>query len=220
MFNTSYSKQIAAAIEKWLTSDDWHYYFDKKKGIFKFDVVQNNVIKKVLFTIKVKESDYLVYAVSPIGVDTGNRKAMSAMIEFINRANYGMRNGNFEFDIRDGEIRYKCYVDCSGTVPTNKIIRNSICFPASTIDKYAPGIADIIFYEKTASDAIRKCEGDLDENLSDIMELFDSDDDLIVSTLTERFGTASDGEQQETSKDNSNDESINMNLFSASGGAD
>ena len=36
------------------------------------------------------------------------------MAEFLTRANYGLRIGNFEMDFEDGEVRYKSSVDFEG----------------------------------------------------------------------------------------------------------
>ena len=80
------------------------------------------------------------------------------MADFICRANYGLLNGNFELDIRDGEIRYKTYVDCEGNNPSIEIVRNSIYCPAAMMERYSAGIADIIFGNATAEEAVIKCE--------------------------------------------------------------
>lgn len=69
---------------------------------------------------------------------------MAIMAEFICRANYGLKNGNFELDMRDGEIRYKSFVDCEGLTPTTEMVRNSIHCPAAMFDRYGDGIVDII----------------------------------------------------------------------------
>ena len=48
---------------------------------------------------------YCVYAISPVGADVSNLEERAAMAEFLCRANYGMRYGNFEMDLQDGELR-------------------------------------------------------------------------------------------------------------------
>ena len=84
---------------------------------------------------------------------------MAEMVEFTTRANYGLRCGNFEMDMRDGEIRYKVFVDCEGSfLPPRDVIRNSIVIPAMMFERYTPGILDILFKEAKAVDAIAKCE--------------------------------------------------------------
>ena len=80
------------------------------------------------------------------------------MADFICRANYGMKNGNFELDMMDGEVRYKCYVDCDGALPCTDVIRNSVYCPAQMLERYGAGIVDIVCLDGSAADAISKCE--------------------------------------------------------------
>lgn len=124
MKNRAYSKNIADAINSFLTEDDWHFSFDDQCGLFKFGLNLKGRIKKVSYIVDVKDDEYVVYAISPIGADEKDEKMMAVMAEFICRANYGLKNGNFELDMRDGEIRYKSFVDCEGLTPTTEMVRN------------------------------------------------------------------------------------------------
>ena len=83
---------------------------------------------------------------------------MAQMAEFLCRANYGLQNGCFELDFRDGEIRYKSFIDCDDMMPSFEVIQNSIYCTAGMFQRYAPGIVDIIFSGCTAKAAIEKCE--------------------------------------------------------------
>ena len=66
----------------------------------------NNKLKTLEYLVGVDTDTYTVYAISPVAADVSNPEERAAMAEFICRANYGMRYGNFELDLRDGEIRY------------------------------------------------------------------------------------------------------------------
>ena len=74
------------------------------------------------------------------------------------QANYGLRNGNFELDMRDGEIRYKVFVDCDGVIPSREVIKGSIIIPAMMFERYSPGILDVVFKGVSAAEAIGQCE--------------------------------------------------------------
>ena len=81
------------------------------------------------------------------------------MAQFLCRANYGLRNGNFELDVRDGEIRYKVFQNCSGgVVPNEEIVRDSIYVCASMFEHYSQGIVGIIYGGLDAKEAIDLCE--------------------------------------------------------------
>lgn len=153
-----YSAEIAGAVNKFLVDDDWRFDFNEGEGCFRFTLTLDGKLKEARYWILINEDDYTVYAYSPIGADKGDERMMSAMADFICRANYGMKNGNFELDMMDGEIRYKCYVDCDGALPCDDVIRNSIYCPAHMLERYGAGIVDIVCLDGSAGDAIAKCE--------------------------------------------------------------
>jgi hypothetical protein len=174
MQETTYSKAIANAVNNFLIEDDWKYSFDEERGIFKFGLNLKGKLKKISYIVDIKEDEYLVYAVSPLGADEDDAKMMANMSEFICRANYGLKMGNFELDFNDGEIRYKIHVLCEGIVPNFATVKRSVYCPASMFDRYGSGIVDIIFNDVSGKTAVKKCENDSD---SAIAGLLDEDDD-------------------------------------------
>ncbi len=149
-----YSYEIAERISEFLTSDDWHFRFDEEKGVFQFGLTLHRTkIKKVEYLIRVRQDDYILYAVSPLSADENDPAMMARMAELLCRINYGLRNGNFEMDYRDGEIRYKSYVDCEEILPSSKIIRNSIYIPATSFEGYGDAIVSVMFTDVSAEDA-------------------------------------------------------------------
>ncbi len=223
MKNRTYSKSIANAINNFLTEDDWHFSFDDQCGLFKFGLNLKGRIKKVSYIVDVKDDEYVVYAISPLGADEDDEKMMATMVEFICRANYGLKNGNFELDMRDGEIRYKSFVACEGITPTMEMVRNSIHCPAAMFDRYGVGIVDIIFGNSTAKDAIAKCEKSPAEELRALLgEEFDGEDDMdaMLARLAARFGIdesepRTDGEPVELDGDEAE---VKTDLFGSKGG--
>lgn len=223
MKNRTYSKIIANAINSFLTEDDWHFSFDDQRGLFKFGLNLKGRIKKVSYIVDVKDDEYVVYAVSPLGADEDDEKMMATMAEFICRANYGLKNGNFELDMRDGEIRYKCFVDSEGITPTTEMVRNSIHCPAAMFDRYGAGIVDIIFGNATAKEAIAKCEKSLAEELRALLgDELDGDEgvEAMIARLAARFGI-DESElcgDSETSESDDCEAEVRTDLFGTEGG--
>lgn len=153
-----YSQDIADCIRDFLVEDDWNFEFDEERGIFKFGVNLKSKLKNVRYIVPVREENYNVYAISPINADNDDKDVMREMNEFLHRANYGLRSGNFEIDVRDGEIRYKIFVDCDNQLPSREIVRASIMIPSVMFDHYAQGILDVMFKGSTAEEAISICE--------------------------------------------------------------
>ncbi len=171
MAKTSYSMEIAAAINNYLEENHWNFDFDEKKGVFYFNLSIRSKIKSIRYIISVDDDNYSAFAVCPIGADQDDPEMMERMAEFICRANFGLKFGNFEFDFRDGEIRYKANVLCNDIIPNEDIIRYSIFCPSRMFERYGNGIVDIIFGGASAKDAVEKCEKD---NTSDIRRLLES----------------------------------------------
>lgn len=186
-----YSKIIAQAINSYLTEDAWHFLFDEKCGLFKFGLSLKGKIKKINYLIDVKKGAYVVYAISPLGADEDDKEMMASMTEFICRINYGLANGNFELDMRDGEIRFKCFVDCEGITPSNEMICNSIHCPATMFKRYGAGIIDIIFSKTSAQEAVEQCEKTTEDELRHLLsELEDGDGEFgyMIARVAERLG--------------------------------
>jgi hypothetical protein len=157
---TTYSKELANRIKKFLDDDQWNYSFDEKDGFFRFDLtIKARGINQLRYVLIVNDDSFNVYAISPVGPDRDDAKMMATMAEFIARANYKLKaGGGFQLDYRDGEIRFKCFVDCEDNEPSTAVIRNSIHYPAAIFETYGYGITGIIFQNLTAQEAIKVSE--------------------------------------------------------------
>ena len=217
-----YSNEIVNSIGEFLEKDDWHYSFDSDRGVFRFGVSVGNRLKNIRCRILVHDNCYTVYAVSPIGPDENNKDMMNNMSEFICRANFGLRNGNFEMDFIDGEIRYKTFVNCGNDVmPASEIIKESIYTPVAMFDKYGSGITDIIFQDVAAAKAVAKCEGS-DEEVQEVIETITSGNSIdaqeMMKRLEARLGAIYPAEEVSNGSSNTSGE-INTNMFGTKGGA-
>lgn len=154
-----YSEEIADAIQRFLDDEDWNYDFQEEKGIFRFGLNLKCRIRNIQYIIDLNSNDYNVYGLIPLSANRNDPNEMAQMAEFLCRANYGLRNGNFELDFRDGEIRYKCYVDCQGLdAPTEDMVKHSIYCPVAMFERYGNGILQILFAGMSAEEAISLCE--------------------------------------------------------------
>ena len=193
----NYSMEIANAINSYLKQDDWHFSFDEENGLFRFGLSLSSKIKKINYIVDVKEDGYIVYAIAPIGADEEDKKMMATMAEFVCRVNYGLKNGNFELDMRYGEVRFKCFVDCESITPSKDMVQNSIHCPAIMFKRYGSGIVDIIFGNATATEAVNRCEKaaeiEMRSLLSELME-GEGEPSEMLAKLAERLGSSEDDE--------------------------
>lgn len=153
-----YNPKIAEAVKRFLNRDRFHYVFNNESGIFRYDLTLAGALKCVEFFIAVNETSYNVYAVSPVSATKDNPEQMRRMAEFVCRANYGLREGNFELDFNDGELRYKCFVNCEGSIPNSAVIRSSLICPAVMFNLYGDAILETLFNDVPVEDAIRLCK--------------------------------------------------------------
>lgn len=194
----TYSVKICNLIKEFLSIDDWHYSFDDRRGTFQFGLNLTSKIKSIKYLVDVDEDSYIVYAYCPIGAEIDDTDMMHRMSDFICRVNYGLKNGDFEFDMRDGEIRYKTFVDCDGVLPSIEMIKTSIYCPAIMFERYGSGIVDIIFSGISAKLAIDKCEKKSQEEYRTMLEsekIATGEVSDILERLTAHF---SDSEHQDS----------------------
>lgn len=158
-YMAAYSRLLKENISNFLDEDDWKYSFNEEMGVYEFNLVIEGRLKRISYTIYIGGNDFTVYAVSPLGADQHDETEMAQMAQFLCRANYGLRQGNFEMDCNDGEIRYKVFVSCDGITPSREMIRSAVYTPAAMFDRYSDGFLSIIFEGRSAKQAIALCEG-------------------------------------------------------------
>ena len=149
-------EQIVDAVRDWLDGDDWHYEYDAEKHLIKMGITLKSKIKSGRIYVDIKKDCYLVYLYAPISGDKDN---IGELTKYLTMANYGLLNGNFELDVRDGEIRYKTYVNCDGLESLSpSVIEDSIYVGCVMMDRYGDGIAALALGFSDADTEIKKAE--------------------------------------------------------------
>ncbi len=182
MKEKNYSMNIANAVCDFLNEDDWHFSFDERRGIFKFRLRLKGKLKKVNYIVDIKDDEYLVYAISPLGADED-----------------------------DGEVRFKVHVLCEGVTPTAEMVKRSIYCPAMMFDRYGSGIVDIIFNGTSGKTAVEKCEKHSESDICSLLAELLSDDEAgasensdmetMVSHLASRFGITEEDDADSATDD-------------------
>lgn len=214
-----YSNELADLVKKFLVDDDWHFSFDENTGVFEFGLRVKSKIKKINYIVDVHKDEIVVYGMCPIGADHTDSNMMVQMAEFLCRANYGLKNGCFELDFRDGEIRYKSFIDCEDVMPSNEVIKNSIYCTAAMFKRYAPGIVDIIFAGSSAEEVIAKCEkspeAELRSMITEVVEedMEGTDIEAMIAHLATRLGITDDSDDESDGDIDVVSEEIKVNPF-------
>jgi len=143
------------AMVRFFREDDWKFEQVEGKPILRMGFSGDNG-KWTCIARAVEEADqFIFYSIAPINVPEEKRVAMA---EFITRANYGMRIGNFEMDFSDGELRYKSSIDVEDDRLSSPLIKHMVYPNVLMMDKYLPGIMAIIYAGKSPQQAVREIE--------------------------------------------------------------
>jgi len=143
------------AMVRFFREDDWKFEQVEGKPILRMGFAGDNG-KWTCIARAVEEADqFIFYSIAPINVPEDKRQVMA---EFITRANYGMRIGNFELDFSDGELRYKSSIDVEDDRLSSPLVKHMVYPNVLMMDKYLPGIMGILYGNKTAQQAIAEIE--------------------------------------------------------------
>ena len=139
-----------------LDGDDWKYEYDDARKLIRTGVSLNCKLQSVKIIIHFNEGGYTTLATAPMKADEQYRASVA---EYITRANYGLKNGNFEMDFSDGELRYKVYTNYKGlNMLSKEVILDSIMIPPLMFERYGDGLAALLFGFSDAKTEIEKVE--------------------------------------------------------------
>lgn len=158
--------QAFELLANFLAEDEWYPRRVDGKYAYSMSYSGKNGDLRCYAVVRVDLEEFLFYAVAPVKVPETVRPAMA---EFLTRANFGLRIGNFEMDYGDGEVRYKSSLDFEGQILSPQLLRNAIYPAVHTLDRYLPGLLRVSFGGATPHEAIEEVEGDIpaedDENV-------------------------------------------------------
>jgi hypothetical protein len=150
-------ERVIEQTRKYLDENDWHYEYVEDKHVIRFNYTMKSCkISSLRLFITFSENGFSVLTISSMNADESSRQNV---MEYITRANYGLRNGNFEMDVRDGEVRYKTFVftKCFNSLPDD-IFEQAIYTPLSMFSRYGNGMAALMVGFSDPETEIKKAE--------------------------------------------------------------
>jgi hypothetical protein len=151
------------ALGRFLEDDEWAPQRLEDKYIYAAGFRGKNGDVRCYAQIRVDLEQFVFYVVAGAHAPEELRPAVA---EFLTRANYGLRIGNFEMDYSDGEIRYKSSLDFEGVELTPPLIRNAIYPAVQTMDRYLYGLMRVIYGGLTPFEAIEAVENPSEDEAS------------------------------------------------------
>jgi len=143
-------------LKQFLHEDGWYPQRIGDKSVLRVGFAGQNGQLTCFAFIFADYEQFLFYVIAPIKAPADVRPMVS---EFVTRANYGLRIGNFEMDFSDGELRYKTSLDFEGERLTAGLVKNTIYPAVQTMDRYLPGLMSVIHGDKSPAEAIAELVG-------------------------------------------------------------
>lgn len=147
--------ELFPIIEKFFTDDEWYFIQLGNQPILQMTFQGKNGKWTCYAQIHEEQPIFFFFSICPVNVPEDKRQKMA---EFLTRANYGLKVGNFEMDFSDGEIRYKTSLNVENDQLSGPIIRNLVYANLWTMDRYLAGILSVIYGNIDPTEAIKKSE--------------------------------------------------------------
>ena len=146
---------LLESLTRFLADDDWPYVeMEDDAGVTLAFRGRNG--EWTCYAIALEERHQVVfYSLCPVIAPPEKRLLVA---EFIARANYGMILGNFELDMRDGELRYKTSIDVEDSRIDAALIRHLVYNNVTIMDQYLPGFLAVIRDDISPGEAIARIE--------------------------------------------------------------
>jgi hypothetical protein len=146
--------KMAKAVQEFLKSMEWGW---QEMAPTRYRVIVTGRTAQWVWVAHWEEDDsfFASYSVSPIDVPARLRPAAA---EYLTRANYNLRLGNFEMDYSDGQVCLKTSMVMSGVRPTVDMVKRLAFANFSTMDQYLPGLMSVIYGKARPKAAIEEAE--------------------------------------------------------------
>jgi len=140
-------------------SRDLKFCADREEKKIKFSLCRSHALYQCNLRITHDDNIFQIYLYYPILAK--DPKMRMAAAEFVTRANYSLVLGNFELDMRDGEVRYHVAHHIENGILGDTMIEHLFLAALYTSDRYFPAFTQVLFGGSTPEDAVFLAELDL-----------------------------------------------------------
>ena len=155
--SVTHKEQLIQRTREYLDSQNWHYeLMGEENGHFIIRMGLHNRLQRCTMLIVVNEKEIQTAAVSPI---SATEDVYADVVEYITRANHGLKIGKFEFDYEDGEVSYQSSLSCIQSVPDIKDVERVVDMPFLMLERYGNGLVKNLMGFGNPKEDIREVEG-------------------------------------------------------------
>ena len=109
-----------------------------------------------LLELYVEQHQFVSYLLLEPTVPEGR---VSAATEFVARANFGMKIGNFEIDLNAGAVRYKSSVCYAGLELSKVLVYDTVMMALNSAQPYSGAYLAVVQEGKTPQEAVAEVDG-------------------------------------------------------------
>lgn len=134
----SRKEMMMKKVLEYVKSQNWKYrMLGDENSILEMQMGLKGKMNSCRVIVAVSDNEIQAFGVAPIKASSD---AYANVVEFITRANYGTKIGKFEFDYRDGEVRYQTCLVCRDSVPSLKDIELVVDAAFLMMQRYGDGL--------------------------------------------------------------------------------
>ncbi len=153
----AYSTELADQLRECLARMGINSGFEERdgNGLFTINMKLRCKLQSARMLVIVRQDNFSTLTTIPITADENHRLAAA---EYLTRVNFNLRNGNFEMNMADGEIRYKTYVHAGEHPLSMSGARLAIMMPFLMLDRFGDGLLEVVFGFKTPREAFETAQ--------------------------------------------------------------
>ncbi len=129
--------QLFNRVIEYLDSQKWKYNIKGDREFIEFNMGLKGKISNCRVVILVSEKEIQSIAFAPM---KASQECFGNVVEFLTRANYGLKVGKFEFDYRDGEVRYQSCLPTREGIPTLQEVEFIVDLSMLMLQRYGDGL--------------------------------------------------------------------------------
>ena len=127
------AKEVFDSLTNMLDTRNWKYEKHEEKLLIKSGIKGEDF--PVQFVMLVKPENEVIQFISLMPFDMPEDKRVEGALA-VSVANYGLVNGSFDYDLSDGEIRFRLTTSYRNTKLDDDLLEYMILVSAATVDKY------------------------------------------------------------------------------------
>ena len=131
--NMKKAKEVFDTLVNMLDTRDWKYEKHEDELLIESGIKGEDL--PIDFIVVVNPKNEVVQFISSLPFNIPEDKRIDAAVA-VCVANYGLVDGSFDYDIRDGEIRYRLTSSYRESIISEDLLEYMIMVSASTVDQY------------------------------------------------------------------------------------